>query len=260
MNSSEVKLGTLVKKTFLSLFYPQILILFFLPFLLSLVFVFTALWLSWGWWVYNGRQVLSLFEPSLPYVMQFVPQFVIPYFQAMSPVLYFVLFIFLVAVAFPLVIVVNLIILSLLTSTYLVRVMAQREYPGLEKKGEFVFVKGLWNTLFSSLIYIIVWFVSLPFWLIPGVQIVLPILLTGWLNRQVCTFDALADYATAEEFKLLKQKNSSLGFILGMVTAGVNYIPMLLFFSPIITMVAFTHLQFESLKRHRESFERKLGS
>lgn len=251
MNPVEVKLSSVLKKSFITLFQPRVFVLFFLPFFFSLGLLIFGLWMSWEFWLGWATQGLKILDPAWPYVMQFIPAIIWPYLQAMTPILHLLFFVLLVGVSLPLVVVVNLILISILTSSYLVQTIAKSFYPELEKKGESGGLAGVWNTLSSSFLYLVAWFVLLPFWIVPGVQVLLPILLTAWLNRRICTFDALVEYATKDELHLLKEKTAGTGYILGLVTSGLNYIPLALLISPVVTMVAFIHLQLEALQLDR---------
>ncbi len=59
-----------------------------------------------------------------------------------------------------------------------VNYLTEREFRGIQKKGDSGMVTSLWVTLKAVLVFLIAWLVSLPLWLIPGMAFVLPILLT----------------------------------------------------------------------------------
>jgi hypothetical protein len=56
----------------------------------------------------------------------------------------------------------------------------------------------LWS-LGSLVLAVVALAVSLPLWLVPPLILVLPPLIWGWLTYRVMTFDALAEYASADE-------------------------------------------------------------
>ncbi len=168
--------------------------------------------------------------------------------SAVAPwLLFFILFVF----SFPIIIMLNLALVSILASNYLVQFIARREYPDLIVRGRPRFARGFKNTLVSSALFLIFWIATVPLWLVPGVALVLPVMLTAWFNRRVCAFDALTEFTTDDELNALLQMNSGQGFVLGLFTALLNYVPMAFLISPVLTMVAFIHLNLTSLQSAR---------
>jgi hypothetical protein len=102
-------------------------------------------------------------------------------------------------------------------------------------------------------LFLIAWAISFPFWFFPGAQLAIPELLTAWLNREVCTFDAATEFATDEELLLLKKETQTPGYVLGLVTAAINFIPFGFFVSPVLTMVAYTYMSLQALETLRVS-------
>lgn len=250
---NRIFLRKILSQTFASLFYPQVLLFLFLPFLISIIIVGLLLVLTWGFWTGLLSEGLMFANPFWQTFLSSLPFILVHLFQALAPLLPILFFIALFALAFPLIVVLNLGITSFLASTYLVHFIAAKDFPELQKKGQGRWALGLWKTIRSSLFYLIFWVLTFPLWLIPLVQLILPIVLTAWLNRQICSFDALTDFADDNELKTLLQKTASQGYVLGLITAGFNYIPFALFFSPVLTMVAYIYLELENLKLHRQN-------
>ena len=162
-----------------------------------------------------------------------------------------ILFIFLLALSFPIVIVLNLVIVSALASTYLVKFIARKDYPGVAIRGHSRFWEGVWNSISSSFLFLLLWLVTIPFWLVPGAALILPILLTAWLNQRICSFDALSDFASDEEMRGLRGQRIDSDFVLAALTAFLNYIPFAFFIAPVMTMTAFIHLSLSRLQAAR---------
>lgn len=252
MNSKTVKLGPVLSGIFGSLFYPQVVLLMFLPFFISLVLVVLVLWFGRDFWMsYFVSGPLAL-QPYWIWLLEHSPEWIHPLMNFLSAFAPWLLFIILFAFSFPFVIVMNLFFVSILASTYLVKFIARREYKDLELKGRPRFVEGLLNTVTSSVLYLLAWFLTLPLWLIPGAAFLLAFLLTAWLNRRICTFDSLTDSATDEELQTITHEASGLGYILGLVTAALNYLPFAFFVAPVLTMVGYIHLNLQALRLKRK--------
>ncbi len=74
----------------------------------------------------------------------------------------------------------------------------------------------------------------------------------GVVDRQICTFDALTEFATDEEFSEIRQSTSGRAYALGLVTASLNYFLLALFFAPVLTMVAIIYMALGNLQIRRE--------
>ncbi len=259
MNFNKVRLAPLLGSMFGSLLYPQVVLLIFLPFMASIILVGLGLWLSWDFWssyFYNGA---SMLQPYWQSVMQSSPSFLQSLFSFLSFMAPWVLFFILFALSYPVVIALNLLIVSLLASTYLVRFIARRDYKDLALHGRARLAEGLWNTFSSALLFLFLWIVTLPLWIIPGAAFILPLTLTAWFNRRVCTFDALTDFASDIEIRQQKKLTSQQGYYLGLITAGLNYIPLAFLISPVLTMVGFIHLNLTSLQNQRHSQDKTIA-
>ncbi len=251
MTTTQVPLGFILSRTLRSIFYPQILILFILPFLISIAVVCLGLWLTWDFWFALFHQGLTGLQPYWIQLLNHSPSFLQNSFAVLSIVSSWVLILILLALAFPVVILLNLVLVSTLANTYLVQFVAQKFYPELQKKGHSRFLKSLINTFSASLIYLFLCLITLPFWMIPQVGGLIYLILMAWLNQKICTFEALTEFSSDDELTDQKKLTSSNGFRLGFLMALLNYIPFGFFISPIITMIAFTHLSLTSLQNSR---------
>ena len=73
---------------------------------------------------------------------------------------------------------------------------------------------GLAWSLGSTVVAVLAMIVSLPFWLVPPLILVLPPLIWGWLTYRVMAYDALAEHASAAERRELFRTHR--GWLLGM--------------------------------------------
>ncbi|MCE2746423.1 MAG: EI24 domain-containing protein [Burkholderiales bacterium] len=121
-----------------------------------------------------------------------------------------------------------------------VNYLTEREFRGIQKKGDSGMVTSLWVTLKAVLVFLIAWLVSLPLWLIPGMAFVLPILLTAYLLMTVMRFDSLAGHATKLEMKEIKKRDSTSAWLIGLVCAFLSFIPPILLIMPVMSALAFT--------------------
>lgn len=238
----------IISRSIKSLFEPIIFKFIFVPFFVSLVALFLGVWLTFDFWLAFVKQGWSFVEP---YSTAWTPQFLQDFFAFLGPFFHFLFFISLLGLFFPLMIVINLGVTSFLASTKMVKTIAAKDYSHLTIEGHGRTVASLWNLIWASVLYIFLWVITLPLWLIPGAQLILPILLTAGYNRRICTFDALTEFADDDEFKKLMQLTKKRGYLVGLLTAFINYIPFAFLISPVLTMIAFSHLALSELSLER---------
>lgn len=92
----------------------------------------------------------------------------------------------------------------------LLAVISGKNYPDVAARGRDSFFASAWNSVSALLMFITAWVLALPFWLIPGLGLVLPILLLAWLNRRTFAYDSLAVHATDEEWKMMRSTHRTL--------------------------------------------------
>lgn len=178
------------------------------------------------------------------------------------------------AVATPVIVVTALLLVALLMTPAMVDLVAQRRFAGLERKRGGTFLGSLGWSLWSSLLALLALLVSLPFWLVPPLALIVPPLIWGWLGYRVYAFDALAEHASPDEREQLLQQHRQPLLLMGVVTGFLGAAPSLLWASgamfialaPLLVPLAiwiyalvfafaslwFTHYLLEALQRLRQ--------
>lgn len=133
--------------------------------------------------------------------------------------------------ATPLIVVLALLLVALLMTPAIVDLVAQRRFPALERRrgGSFWASAGwsLWSTLLALLALV----VSVPFWLVPPLVLVLPPLIWGWLTYRVFAFDALAEHANPSERVDLMSAHRLPLIVMGVLCGYLGAAPSLLWAS-----------------------------
>ena len=139
--------------------------------------------------------------------------------------------ILLLALVTPLVLLLVLLLVSVLMTPAMVDLVAQRRFGNLEKRHGGSFLGSMWWSLWSTVLALAMLLVSLPFWLIPPLVLILPPLIWGWLTYRVFAFDALAEHATAEERRTLVQRHRAALLGMGVVSGYLGAAPSVLWAS-----------------------------
>ena len=142
----------------------------------------------------------------------------------------------------PLIVVVSMLVVSLLMTPALVNLVAQNRFKTLEKmRGATALSSALW-ALGSTVAALAALVISVPMWAIPPLVLVLPPLIWGWLTYRVMAFDALAEYATADERRILFRRHRTALFGMGVLTGYIGAAPSLVWASGALFAAAFVIL------------------
>jgi hypothetical protein len=157
----------------------------------------------------------------------------------------------LISLLLPAIYVTSLVFAAIFAMPLIVKFVAERDYPGLEMKHGGSFAGGVGNGLAAAFVYLVLWVITLPLWLIPFGAIVVPTLLSAWLNRRLFAYDALAEHASREEYDAIYAGSGGKLFGMGALLGFVHYVPILNFFTPIYIGLAYTHFCFAQLQQRR---------
>jgi len=137
----------------------------------------------------------------------------------------------LLALAIPVIVIASLLFVAVFMTPAMVALVAERRFPGLErKKGGSMLTSVLWS-LGSTVIAAIALLISIPFWLIPPLILILPPLIWGWLTYRVMSYDALVDHASADERKQIVKDNKMSLLSIGVLSGYLGAAPSLIWAS-----------------------------
>ncbi len=220
---------------------PKMLVLVLWPMLLALLFWGGVFW--WFWDVWAGGLVVLTQEVGLePRLAEW----------GFAWVAHWLITLLLLSLLLPAVYVTSLLFAAVFAMPVMLNFVVARDYPELEMKHGGTFVGSVWNGLLVVGVFLILWIITLPLWLIPFGVLVVPTLLSAYLNQRLFMYDALMDHANREEFEQIKARANGRLFGLGAMLGFVHYIPILNFFTPIYIGLAYIHFCLGELQRLRE--------
>lgn len=212
------------------LLMPRVIGLSLLPLLIAGGASFALGWFFWESALSTVRETLegwSLVEPLLKWVDSYLG----PHFRVALAAL------IVVALAVPVVIAASLMLVALLMTPSIVSLVAERRFPQLERKRGAAFWQGaLWG-LGCTALALVACFVTMPLWLIPGVVLIVPPLIWGWLTTRVMGFDVLADHASREERRSLMGLHGWQLLLIGIITGFLGAAPSLIWAVSAMTLV-----------------------
>jgi uncharacterized protein involved in cysteine biosynthesis len=208
---------------------PRVLAVLFLP-MLTAVLLWTVL--AWAFWEPWTQALRGLFEGTA------VGSWIVE--RGASWVLTSLTAVLVIAVLLPLVLITAIIVTELVAMPVIVSVVA-RDYPGLVRRSGGSMVGSLSNAVRAIVLFILLWIGTLPLWLTGFGAVILPALNSAYLNQRLFRYDALAEHASREEYTALVRHSKGRLYLLGLLLAGLYYVPLVNLVAPVFSGLAFTH-------------------
>jgi len=145
--------------------------------------------------------------------------------------------IIIIALAVPLIVMVSLVLVAVLMTPALVKLVASRRFPQLERKHGAAFWQSVIWSLSCTLAALLVLVLSVPLWLVPPLVMILPPLIWGWLTFRVFAFDVLAEHASATERRQLLREHRTPMLVMGVICGYLGAAPSLVWAFGVITVV-----------------------
>lgn len=196
-----------------------------------------AFWGTLSGWIESGLTAIGIQE----WLENLEPRWVANGIQA---VVHLILFM-------PLVFMTALVITALFAMPALIRLVAERDHPQLRRENGGSIAGNLLNAAVAIGIFIAIWALTLPLWLI-GAGIVIPFVAAAYLNQRLFRYDALAEHASREEMQAMFTRHRSSWWGMGLLTGLLQFVPVLNLFAPVLTALAFIHFGLARLAELRQ--------
>lgn len=156
------------------------------------------------------------------------------------------------ALLIPVMLVTAVLVAGLIAMPVIVPLVGERDFPRIERRRGGSVAGSLWNALSTTAVFTALWLVTLPLWLTGIGALVLPPLLSAYLNQRMFRYDALAEHASAGEYEMIVRGAGGRLFLLGLLLAALYYVPLVNLVVPVLSGLAFTHLCLAELARLRQ--------
>lgn len=156
------------------------------------------------------------------------------------------------ALLVPLMLVVAVLVTDILAMPVIVPLVGARDYPRLERHRGGTLAGSAWNAVTSIILFAVLWLLSLPLWLTGIGALLLPALISALFNQRMFRYDALAEHASAGEYRAVVQAAGGRLYGLGLALAALYYVPLVNLLAPILSALAFTHLCLAELESLRQ--------
>ena len=156
----------------------------------------------------------------------------------------------------PLMLVTSVLILEMVALPIILDKVADAEYAHVERRRGGSQWQSLRNTGVSFLIAVAIAIPTLPFWLIPGVGVVVSLTLSAWLNYRSFRYDVLMKYADAQELQTLPNAHRGRLFCMALVVGTLTLVPPVNLLVVPFVGLSFAHYLLHALQRSRQAVHR----
>ncbi|MCL2310292.1 MAG: EI24 domain-containing protein [Proteobacteria bacterium] len=140
----------------------------------------------------------------------------------------------------PVIVLISLLAVSMLMTPALARLVVKRRFPALERRrGASAFGSAVRSAgaLLAALLALVL---TSPLWLMfTPLTLVLPPLIWGWLTYRVMSFDALAEFADADERRALLRRHRWPLLVIGIVSGYMGAAPSVVWASGTLFVALF---------------------
>lgn len=147
----------------------------------------------------------------------------------------------------PLMILTALIFIGVFAMPLIGRHVGLRHYPQLEQRKGGSLVGSAVTALGGMLVFMLLWIVTLPLYFFPPLAVVVQALLWGWLTCRVMVYDALADYANADERRRILKDHRWRLLAIGVVSGAAGALPGAIWLGGVMAVVMFPFLAAASI-------------
>ncbi|MEQ1773568.1 MAG: EI24 domain-containing protein [Burkholderiales bacterium] len=220
--------------------HPRILAVMVLPVLASLAIWFViAVWFWQSWVTVLGDLIGS--TQMARWLRDWGAQWLVNGMGAVA----------LIALMIPALLITNMVITEIFAMPVMVKLVSERDYPALEKRNGGTAAGSVFNASVGITIFLVLFFLSLPLWLLGPVGLIAGALNSAYLAQRLFRYDALSDHAGADEYRALVKNARGRLFLMGLVLAPLNFVPFLNLFAPVLGGLAYTHFCLRELNEWR---------
>jgi hypothetical protein len=129
--------------------------------------------------------------------------------------------------------------------------VSRQHFPSLVLQGQHAFVVSVWNAVWVSVVFVLGWILTLPFWLFPPLGLLVSLLWWTFAFSRIMRIDAIVEHATTQERSLLIARHGTGFWTIGMCCALMNLVPPAWIFLPVFSGLIYTHYGLDALQRLR---------
>ncbi|HLS42846.1 MAG TPA: EI24 domain-containing protein, partial [Paenalcaligenes sp.] len=233
-----------LKQAVVSQLHPKMLAALLLPLLVA---IFGAIILVWLFWTpLNDWLLVVLGDVG---AVERVDQWMVDI--GLFSLKAYIVPIVVALIVFPSSGILGLIIAAVFVMPLALQHIQKRHYPQLKRQGEFSTVVSATNACWVGVCFVIGWLVTLPFWLLPFLGVILPVFWWAFAFTKLLRLDSMIEHANKTERTILRKRYNRDYWVLGVVMALCNLLPPAWLIMPVFSALVFAHFSLRQLARVR---------
>ena len=133
-----------------------------------------------------------------------------------------------IALTIPVVVAFTLVLVGLWITPAIVTMVSRRRFPTLERRHGASWWLSVLASFGWTIAALLMVMITLPFWLVPGLALVLPPVIWGWLTAHIMGFDAVAEHASQAEREGLLRAHRWPMLVMGIVCGFLCGVPSMI--------------------------------
>ncbi|MEN3365283.1 MAG: hypothetical protein V7606_2557 [Burkholderiales bacterium] len=139
----------------------------------------------------------------------------------------------------PLMILTALVFVGTMAMPIIVKHVGTRHYPELEKRRGGTLWGTVWISLYSFVVFVVLWIITLPLAAIPPLTFIIQPALWGWLTYKVMAYDVLAEHADKQEYRHIMREHRWPLLMIGAIAGAMGAAPTLLWLGGALSVILF---------------------
>ena len=212
--------------------HPKVIALSLLPLLVAGVVTLGAGFLFWENAVSSVRTIMESWG-ALQFILHWIAWAHGDAFRTTAAAL------IVIYLSIPVIVTFTIVLVAVWVTPASVQMVSRRRFPLLERRHGGSWWKGLMWAILCTIGALLMVTVTLPFWLVPGVAVILPPLVWGWLTARVMGFDALAEHASIAEREAIVRAHQGPLLVMGVMCGLFCSVPSMIWtINPALVILA----------------------
>lgn len=234
------RISIALKRGVVSQLHPKMLAVILLPLVVTFIGAFILVWFLWtplSHWLMTVLSDVGVIEHIDQWMVSVglfsLKAYIVPIVVAL--------------IVFPSSGILGLIIAAVFVMPIVLQHIQKRYYPQLNAKGQFTTLLSAGNACWVGLCFVVGWLVTLPFWLLPLVGMVLPVFWWAYAFTHILRVDSIIEHATKNERVIMGKRYRKDYWVLGTIMALCNLFPPAWFIMPVFSALVFAHFSLRQL-------------
>lgn len=238
------KVSAALRKAFADFASPTVWMMLFAPILISVLIVVYFIHSLWNYF----NTLTSLFF-NADFFIKFMAQLSVTLTQdQIGNLIFFSALIISVSLFFVLFYTMVIIVSSLVVTPLAVLYTQKKHYSQISGNQNYHFFAAFLKAMRMTIYFFFVWICFLPLYFIPFFALIVQLVLTTIINKNMFCHEVLTEYSEPAVTAQIIKQNGTLLYILSFINALFFFIPFANIFAPAITALSFSHFLMKEIQ------------